>query len=375
MADAGARPRMLYIDNIRWTLIVLVIVVHANVIYGPVGDFFGYKDRAAAGDGSDALFTLISVLIQAFFMGLFFMIAGYFVPGSHERKGSKGFVKERFMRLIVPALVFMFVLAPIIQYEIYFNDRSVAWFLQHYLLDVPNWDSGPMWFTIALFLFSGAYLLFYKSGIWTSSAGPLTRSRVLLLMVLVTAGSILVRIPFPMGTDVFNMQLSFFTQYIALFIVGILAFRNDWFSSLTKKDGRFWAMVALLSIFVLLIPDMILGGALDGNFDVYDGGLQWQAAVLSLWEQVFGISVCIFLLVWFRERLNHQSRLQKKLADNAFSVYLFHPLVVLGIAALLVDSGLPSIVKFAVVVVASVTIMFTLSEIIIRRVPGLRRIL
>ncbi len=357
-------------------MIVLVIVVHANVIYGPVGQFFGYEDRSTAGDVSDIVFILISVLIQAFFMGLLFLVAGYFVTGSHERKGSGRFVKDRFMRLGVPSLIFIFFLAPAISYPLHFSDEmSLTEYLGNYLPNPVNWDSGPMWFAIALLLFSMACAFTSSAKIWRISAGPLTRTRVLILILLVTAGTILVRIPYPAGTDVWNMQLCFFTQYIALFIVGVLAFRNDWLASLTKKDGRFWSIVALLSIFLLLFPNMILGGAMDDNFEPYEGGLHWQVAMLALWEQVFGISVCMWILVWFRERHNRQSKLYKKLSDNAFAVYLFHPPIVIGFAVLLVDTGLPSFVKFAALFISASVVTFALSEFMFRRIPGLKKVL
>jgi len=376
METVDKRPRFLYIDNIRWAMIVLVIVVHSNVIYGPVGQFFGYEDRSTAGGISDVVFTLISVLIQAFFMGLLFLVAGYFVPGSHERKGSDRFVRDRLMRLGLPSLIFIFFLAPAIVYPLHFSDEmSLTEYLGEYLPNPINWDSGPMWFAIALLLFSAVYAFTPSARIWRMSAGPLTRTRVFIIILLVAAGTFLVRIPYPVGTDVWNMQLCFFTQYIALFIVGVLAFRNNWLASLTKKDGRFWSIVAVLSVFLLLFPNMILGGALDDNLKPYEGGLHWQAAMLVLWEQVFGISVCVWLLVWFRERHNSQSRLQKKLSDNAFSVYLFHPPVVLGIAVLLVDTGLPSLVKFVILVVSASVVTFTLSEYVFRRIPGLKKIL
>jgi hypothetical protein len=42
-------------------------------------------------------------------MGLLFMIAGYFVAGSCDRKGFGRFVGERFKRLDIPSLIYMVV--------------------------------------------------------------------------------------------------------------------------------------------------------------------------------------------------------------------------------------------------------------------------
>ncbi len=377
MPNADQKPKRLpYIDNIRWLMIVLVIVIHSNVIYGPIGQFFGYQDRANSGDGSDVVFSLISVFIQAFFMGLLFLIAGYFVPNALERKGEKRFIWERFKRLGIPSLIFIIFLAPLITYPLHFRDQMP--FLDYAVRYYPNpiqWDTGPMWFAVALLLFSTAWT-FAPSG-WTFDRfkGQLTRTRVAMLIGIVVIGTFLVRIPFPIGTDVWNMQLCFFTQYVLMFIVGIIAYKHNWLATLTVKDGRFWMMVAVASVFLILFPIMIAGGAVDGNFDPYEGGLTWQAAGLALWEQIFGIGISVWFLVWFRERHNTQGRFTKKISDNAFAVYVFHPPVLIALAVLLASYDIPNILKFPILAASGILITFSLAEFILRRIPGLKSVL
>jgi hypothetical protein len=50
---------------------------------------------------------------QAWFMGAFFLLAGYFVPGSYDKKGAGSFLKERLIRLGIPLIIWIFVLNPI----------------------------------------------------------------------------------------------------------------------------------------------------------------------------------------------------------------------------------------------------------------------
>jgi glucan biosynthesis protein C len=368
--------RLLYIDNIRWLMIVLVIVVHSNVIYGPVGQFFGYEDRANSGDMSDILFTLISVLIQAFFMGLLFLIAGYFVPKSLERKGDRRFILDRMKRLGIPSLIFIIFLAPAITYPLHFDDTmSFADYALKYYPNPVNWDTGPMWFAVALLLFSIVWAFLPSTWTFERFKGPLTRIRVAILISLVVLGTFLVRIVYPIGTDVWNMQLCFFTQYVAMFVAGILAFKNGWFASLDHKEGRFWGWVAIGSIFAILFPIMILGGSLEGNTDPYSGGLNWQAAGLALFEQVFGISISLWMLVRFKERHNTQTRLTKKISDNAFAVYVFHPPVVIAIAVLLAGYDFPNILKLPILATSATILTFLLAEFVLRRIPGLKSVL
>ena len=41
----------------------------------------------------------------AFFMGLFFLISGYFVPASYDKQGASVFVLKKLIRLGIPLLV------------------------------------------------------------------------------------------------------------------------------------------------------------------------------------------------------------------------------------------------------------------------------
>jgi hypothetical protein len=57
-----------------------------------------------------------------------------------------------------------------------------------------------------------------------------------------------VRIWLPVGWEfiLLGFQFPFFVQYIALFIVGILAYRRDWFSGLSDAQGKVWLRLILV---------------------------------------------------------------------------------------------------------------------------------
>jgi glucans biosynthesis protein C len=81
------RERLLYIDNIRWVMIILVVLMHLNVTYSNGGLWY-YKEPGNIGAISGLLFGIYGSLNQAYMMGLLFFIAGYFVPGSFDKKGA-----------------------------------------------------------------------------------------------------------------------------------------------------------------------------------------------------------------------------------------------------------------------------------------------
>ena len=85
--------RLLFVDNIRLILTVLVIAHHLMVIYGNSGGWIHYEGRQD--DITSALGSWFCAVNQAYFMGLFLFVAAYFVPGAYDRKGPGQFIIDR----------------------------------------------------------------------------------------------------------------------------------------------------------------------------------------------------------------------------------------------------------------------------------------
>lgn len=117
--EAPAKPevksRLLFIDNIRWSMIILVLSMHAVDTYSPFGNWY-YVDRQATGFGTALFFGIYQSFLQAFFMAVLFFIAGYFAAASFDRKGFSAFARDRLFRLGLPTLLYMFVIGPLTQY-------------------------------------------------------------------------------------------------------------------------------------------------------------------------------------------------------------------------------------------------------------------
>src|SRR5580692_2126131 len=107
---APTRPaRLIFIDNIRWVMIMLVLSCHAAVTYSGHGSWY-VREPAKLGILQDLTFLTYQELLQSFFMGFLFFIAGYFVPGAYDKKGAGRFFRDRAYRLGLPSLFFIFVI-------------------------------------------------------------------------------------------------------------------------------------------------------------------------------------------------------------------------------------------------------------------------
>jgi surface polysaccharide O-acyltransferase-like enzyme len=379
-SDGG---RLWFIDNIRWLMIVLVVMFHLSLTYGQVGDWY-YTENRALDPASQIIFVAFITFTQAYFMGLLFLIAGYFAPGSYDKKGMGRFVLDRSARLGIPTLVHMGLLQPLITaIAWFFNPRNPMPTLTGYWHYIKSFQfvtySGPLWFALALLIFTLLYAGIRRllSFIRPSSPRPprsttVTHPWVILSIIVLAVISFFVRLVYPFGTSVFNMKLCFFPQYIFLFSVGIVAYRRNWFLNIPYSFGIAWFKMAWLVGIPFWIMLILLGGALT-NMTPYYGGLYWQAAAYAFWESFFCIGICLGLLVLFREKFNRQGKIAGFLTRNAFAVYVFHAPILVGLTLLAREIPLRPLLKTFLMTLIVLPSCFGLSDLL-RRIPLWRKV-
>jgi surface polysaccharide O-acyltransferase-like enzyme len=83
----------------------------------------------------------------------------------------------------------------------------------------------------------------------------------------------------------------------------------------------------------------------------------------------------IWLLGAFRQRLDHQSSLGQLLSANAYTVYIIHAPLIVGLAYLLRDVTLYPLLKFILVAPLGVGLCFLTSHFLVRHIPLADRVL
>jgi glucan biosynthesis protein C len=390
---ATKRPRLLYVDNLRTLLIIMVVLWHMAVTYGAPG-FWPYRE-GPADDLTALVFTLFSAINGPYVLGFFFMIAGYFSPGAYDRHGPGPFLKARIMRLGIPLLIYVFLIDPLIHYAIRVSGWgltvSLGTFWGYWRQHVSNYrlygpGVGPMWFVELMLIFVVAYGLGrLVSGFVSGSSRDAEQSKGIGVPSNTTIGVFafflgaiifVMRIWLPIDSyfDPLGLPVAYVPQYIALFFVGVIAYRGDWFQNISVATGKLWLGILLLLILVLFPVLFALSGALEGNTDAVSGGLTWQSFAFSVWEEFICVGMIIVLLVWFREKFNRQGAVAKAMSDNTFAVYFIHAPVLVFLALALRGVTLYPLLKFALVAPVAVALCFVLAYLL-RLVPGLRRIL
>lgn len=363
-------------------MILLVIGMHAADTYSPLGSWY-FTDRPPLSPPVLLFFAAWQMYLQSFFMGLLFFVAGFFAPPSLDRKGPVRFVRDRAFRLGLPVLFYMFVLGPVTEYYVAHSWTSTrpTSMANEWIKHIRNGEflqeNGPLWFCLALLIFSVIY-----AGLRALRAGSMERSghreppstaKLIAFALLMAGSSFVVRAMKP--PVVLNMHLSDFPQYILLFSAGVFASRRGWPAELRLSLGIRWLALVLPLGFAAWILIMLPGGGLTMNGHTHLGGWRWQAAAICLWEALTCVAISYGLLAIFREKCNAQGPVRTFLSDNAFSVYVFHPPIVILAARVLHAFPWPPLLKFVVLTAAGIATSFILSAAVFRRIPVLRRIL
>lgn len=367
---AKASARLLFVDNIRWSMIVLVLSMHACDTYSPFGNWY-YVDRQATGFAVALLFGVYQSFLQAFFMAVLFFIAGYFAAASLDRKGFSTFVRDRLLRLGVPALLFMLVIGPLTQYFL-----SRTWgrggFGHQWLTHLTDgeWlsETGPMWFCAALLLFSIAYGVIRWSG-WREPKVALHGAAVSLFIVAMAAATFAVRIVVRADVSVLNVHPGDFPQYVLMFAAGAIGYRSNWMAELAERFCIRWGLLALVLSAPLFAALVLLGGGLGGDTSLYAGGFNPVSAGKCLWEALVCVGMGLVMLAVYRRYFDAQGPVAKWLSDNAFGVYLIHPPILIGFALLLHTLPLGVIAKVLLLTILAAAGSFVASAWILRKSP------
>lgn len=376
--------RKLYIDNLKTFLVILVLLLHIAVTYGPIG-FWYYYERT--GFLSTYLLGFFVSFNQAFLLGLFLMISAYFIIPSYDRKGPELFIGDRFRRLGIPLLFYIIIIGPFLKYiqKLFIAKEKVNFFYFYYNFIIKNIiiEAGPLWFLQALLIFSIFYILLMeiikkaqkkKAASEKKSFDFPQNYKIILFILSLAIATFLVRIRFPIKTSIINLQLCFLPQYVSLFILGIFAYRNNWFEKIAYKKAIFW--LSALVFTTLLWPVLLFfsGTFKEADITLIAGGFHWQAFLYALWEAIIAISASISIIYFFNKKLNRQNNLFGSLYKSAYTVFIIHPLIIVPLSYLIKELEIHPLIKFSIVAAVSIPLSFIIGNII-RKIQFLKKII
>lgn len=347
------KSRLVFVDNLRVLVTILVVAHHAAQAYGPTGGEWPV--------GEDPRSRLLGVMITVnsmFFMGLFFFVSGYFTPGTLRRKGGRAFLTDRLWRFGVPCALVLGLTAWL---------RGRAEYLH-------------LWFVADLFAFNVLYSLIVR-GRKNASAPPAEPRRIgwvhLLAVVLILAAvTALVRVTYPVDAWlrvgwILPLEPAHLPQYLGLYALGVWAAGAEWLQRFPDRLGR-----DALAIGASLVAGFAIHRLWPERTTVWflGGGATWQNPAYALLESAICVTLGVGLLWLFRRHVAEERPWLRAFAADAYGIYCVHLPIVVGIHVALAGFAPSPLVKFAAATVFATLVSWGITRWALRSTEFGRRI-
>ncbi|NNK96312.1 MAG: acyltransferase family protein, partial [Desulfobacterales bacterium] len=273
------QDRILFLDNLRYLMVMLVVVLHAATSYSNFVPWWSVKEV----NESSVFFDVVLMLLSAFLMPVLYFIAGYFAIPSFRKNGRWFFLRRKVKRLGLPLLLMIPLVSPFFGYVYHYTRHEYSSFFGFggYWLDymssaldvrikiltsVDQFSHSHLWFMSLLLLFFILFALLVRNPAQRETASPqgshetpspgstlavLTGVGFLTMLSTFIADSIFANPsnpdPWVSIANILQFQPGKVVSYVLYFGLGVYAFQKKWFVA-AEWPGRLslWTVLALL---------------------------------------------------------------------------------------------------------------------------------
>jgi peptidoglycan/LPS O-acetylase OafA/YrhL len=304
---------------------------------------------------------------SSFMMPLMFAISGASLFYALGKGGFGKYLKDKFLRLLVPLLVCVFTHASLQEYlrdktHGLFSGNYFQFLPQYFQLDRIEWKGEHLWYLLALFLFS---IILYPlmrwlkgkgSGFLTKLDGVIAKTGVLYTLML---PPLLLNVL--LGRDSPWMEENGGYPYIAYLWILLLGFLIVSGERLQEKIRQLrWVS---LTLGLGLVIGFCILYTLTADKDTVSLSL-----VLAAVMRFFGGWICVLGFFGLAAQYLTTPKPGLEYANEAvLPFYIFHQTILLVVGYFVLQWGLPDILEWAIVVVVSLVLIMTLYEFAVRR--------
>jgi glucans biosynthesis protein C len=352
------KERIHSFDALRAVMMLLGVVLHSSETYNIGSSTIWPMDP---NDGH--LFqNYLSAIIHVFRMPIFFLVAGFFAAMLFYERSPLVMIKNRISRIVLPFIVFLFILHPVIIYSLDFTSEIFGMTLSGISTSftfLPK-ITYHLWFLyylilITLFMLLLALILrripaitsrLRQSYEWLFSKRLLT----LTLFFIITFFIMVYRWDYDVPTPLlFTPDWGAFLFFVFFYTVGWMLFcSRHLLSSLIRYDWFFTVLG-----FSLFTVQFVWASYID---DITTGVIY----ALVTWLLIFGI-VGLFV----RYGNNYSSRM-RYVSHSSYWIYLIHLPLTLLLPGLIVNVSLPAFGKFLVVLSSTSVLGFASYHFLVR---------
>lgn len=348
--------RKTYLDNLRWGVVLLVILYHVVYIYNSVGVITNLSV-----EGIPEM-DVLEYFVYPWFMNVLFVVAGMSARYALEKRSGKEFLRERVRRLLVPSVAGVFLLGWVggwitNQYTDMFagNGDLIPGAVKYLIYCLAG--IGPLWFAHELFLGSLVLVLLRfldrKDRIW-HWCGKANLPVLLLLVFAVWGSSQLLNTPL---FEVYRNGIYWF-----MLLLGYYLFSHE---EVTDK---------LVSLRIpLLVCALLTGAAYTAYY--YGSNYTTQECLNGFFTNFYAWLMVLAVLGCCKAWANGENRLTRYLTSRSFGFYVLHYPLLISIAFLLDRyASLPKLGNYITLLVLEALLLPLLYEAV-SRIPVLRFLL
>ena len=356
----NASPRYYALDNLRGIMMWLGIVLHVAVNHMTTPSPIPWRDSATS-----PFADLMLMLIHAFRMPVFFILAGFFVARMIEQRGHAGMLRNRLRRIGLPLLIFWpilgFLTGVLALMFVHVMKRGVVG-IDPSLMGKAVVARMHLWFMVDLLWLYGAsallvqlrrYLPAIGHRLISSWWGPLVLTLPLALIGTLYPHGIMTPEPS------FMPNLAELAHFGLFYAAGWILYvhRVAVLPRLEQTCGRQGA--AGLAAFIASL--VVLRDA--GN------GMAHADLAAAFFFSCAGWFWSLGLVGAFSKYTQRQTPWMRYLSDSSYWVYLVHMLGTIGFGILLYHAPLNFLAKMALNIVATTAACLISYQLLVRQTP------
>ncbi len=358
-----------YIDLLRVIAILMMFVYHVFMVFVAESDWH-IKNK----ETSNTLLE-INYWMASFRMPLLFFVSGYISYILMQRLSWKAFATQRFIRLIIPTVIWTFILvAPQIFFErkLEGNNQSYFEFYQSFL-EFKWWPNGDfhwlhLWFIPYLFCYNilsiPLFQALQKDNKFTQGLEHFVRrpySLFVFVLIAIIPYSFL-SVHYETTYDLIH-DIARHSFFIFFTVAGLLFYRFPQLIETLEAKRRLFLKLSVLSI--LLINILRWNGW--EPFDIWENWIEKPQTYLFLGLQNLNAWMWVFASLGYGKRyLNKDYRSLQYMSTAVYPFYILHQTVIVIIAYYVVGTNDEVSLKLIFLLVVCFSITVTIYHLFIR---------
>ena len=375
---AGASVRIFFLDNLRYLMILFVVVYHSVGAYATVVPWWFYHDA------SFFAANIIRELLDVFIMPVLFFVSGYFVLPSLQKRTVSKFLVDKARRLLIPWVLAVLIITPLLFYDT--PNQNVKPFWKYWLSFMGGFPTqlrflphtltqGPYWFISLLFAFFVIFVLIYVMTLrrWSGAIAPAERKEASVRSVLVAlalfgvltfVGYFVCLLFVP---DTSWLTLGMFLEFqptrlvflVCSFALGVYAQSRQWFVNVGfPGTPALWGSISV----ALGVAYLVIGQPLFGDLAGMTGLSVGLLLPFALVRSFLILSVLVMLVSVGACYWNRSSRIDREFSATSYNIYLTHVWFVVLIQGALLEWLGSSAIKAVIVFLVTLALSFAVSK-------------